>query len=68
MITDIRMPQYDGLELAKYLNKNHPHIKVIILSGYDDFSYAQSAIKFQVKDYFLKPVTSETLSNPRPKS
>lgn len=62
VITDIRMPQYDGLELAKYLNKNHPHIKVIILSGYDDFSYAQSAIKFQVKDYLLKPVTLETLS------
>ncbi len=62
VITDIRMPQYDGLELAKYLNKNHPHIKVIILSGYDDFSYAQSAIKFQVKDYLLKPVTLEALS------
>lgn len=62
VITDIRMPQFDGLKLAEYLNKNYPHIKVIILSGYDDFSYAQSAIKFQVKDYLLKPVTIETLS------
>lgn len=62
VITDIRMPQYDGLELAEYLHKNFPHIKVIILSGYDDFTYAQTAIKFQVKDYLLKPVTVEALS------
>lgn len=62
VITDIRMPQFDGLELAHYLYKNHPHIKVVILSGYNDFSYAQSAIKFQVKDYLLKPVTLEALS------
>lgn len=62
VITDIRMPQFDGLELAQFLHKNYPHIKVIILSGYDDFSYAQSAIKFQVKDYLLKPVTIEALS------
>lgn len=63
VLTDIRMPQYDGLELAEYLHKNFPHIKVIILSGYDDFSYAQTAIKFQVKDYLLKPVTVEALSH-----
>lgn len=62
VITDIRMPQFDGLELAEYINKNYPHINVIILSGYNDFSYAQSAIKFQVKDYLLKPVSKETLS------
>ncbi len=62
VITDIRMPQFDGLELAEYLNKNYPHTKVIILSGYNDFSYAQSAIRFQVKDYLLKPVTIEALS------
>lgn len=62
VITDIRMPQYSGIELAEYLHKNYPHIKIIILSGYDDFSYAQSAIKFQVKDYLLKPVTIEALS------
>ena len=62
VITDIRMPQYDGLALAQYLNKNYPRVKVIILSGYDDFSYAQSAIQYQVKDYLLKPVTVEELS------
>ena len=62
VITDIRMPQFDGLKLAEFLEKNYPHIKVVILSGYDDFSYAQSAIKFRVKDYLLKPVTIEALS------
>ena len=62
VITDIRMPQFDGLKLAEYINKNYPHINVIILSGYNDFSYAQSAIKFRVKDYLLKPVTTEVLS------
>lgn len=62
VITDIRMPQYDGLELARHLIQNHPQVKTIILSGYDDFSYAQSAIQFQVKDYLLKPVTVEALS------
>ena len=38
VITDIRMPQYDGIELAEYFYKNHPHIKVFNCSGYDDFS------------------------------
>lgn len=62
VITDIRMPQCDGLELTEYLYKNHPGVKIVILSGYDDFKYAQAAIKFSVKDYLLKPVTPEALS------
>lgn len=62
VITDIRMPQSDGLELARFLQKNHPGTKTIILSGYSDFSYAQSAIRYGVIDYLLKPVTLEALS------
>lgn len=62
VITDIIMPECDGLELAEYLYKNHPGVKIVILSGYNDFSYAQTAIKFSVKDYLLKPVTPEALS------
>lgn len=61
VITDIRMPQCDGLELVKYLYNNFPAIKVIVLSGYDDFSYAQTALHYAVKDYLLKPVDSDTL-------
>lgn len=62
IITDIRMPQTDGLELAQYIQKNHPGTRTIILSGYSDFSYAQSALRYGVKDYLLKPVTLESLS------
>lgn len=62
VITDIRMPGCGGLELAQYLHKNYPHVKTIIISGYNDFSYAQTAIKYNVKDYLLKPVTLEALS------
>ena len=61
VITDIRMPQYDGIKLARYIHKNHPTIKTIILTGYSDFSYAQAAIKYGVKDYLLKPITPEAL-------
>ena len=61
IITDIRMPQCDGIELASYLKKNHPSVKVIIISGYNDFSYAQSAIRYGVVDYLLKPVTAKSL-------
>ena len=62
VITDIRMPQYDGIKLAAYLYKNHPHTQIIILSGFNDFSYAQSAIHYAVQEYLLKPVTAEMLS------
>ena len=61
VITDIRMPLCDGLEVAKYLYHNHPGKKIIILSGYDDFRYAQQAIQYSVEDYLLKPVTQDIL-------
>lgn len=62
IITDIRMPLCDGIELTRYLQKNYPSMNTVILSGYNDFSYAQSAIRYGVKDYLLKPVTIERLS------
>lgn len=62
VITDIRMPQLDGLQLAQHIQKNHPGTRTIILSGYSDFSYAQSALRYGVLDYLLKPVTLEALS------
>ncbi|HHX12421.1 MAG TPA: response regulator [Clostridiales bacterium] len=62
VITDIRMPQYNGIELARYINKCHPTIKTIVLTGYSDFRYAQSALKYGVKDYLLKPITPEALN------
>lgn len=61
VLTDIRMPQCDGLELVKYLHDNYPKTKVIVLSGYDDFTYAQTALRYSVRDYLLKPISSEAL-------
>ena len=62
VLTDVRMPLCDGLEVVKYLYHNHPDTKAIILSGYEDFHYAQTAIQYSVEDYLLKPIAPETLS------
>ena len=62
VITDIRMPIMDGLELVKNIYFAYPSIKVIILSGFHEFEFARQAIKYAVNDYLLKPVTTEQLS------
>ncbi len=56
LITDIRMPFVDGLDLAKEARTLHPNIVIIISSGYQDFSYAKTAISLGVKEYLLKPI------------
>lgn len=61
LITDIRMPFMDGLELSRLVKKEMPKIKIIILSGYDEFEYAKEAISIGVTDYLLKPMTGEKL-------
>lgn len=58
IITDIKMPGLDGIGLAKYIHENHPEIKTIILTGYADFSYAQSSIRYGVTDFVLKPTSN----------
>ena len=63
VITDIAMPYMDGLELSKYLYENFPETIVVILSGYDNFSYAKLAIRYKVSDYILKPVTARELKD-----
>lgn len=63
VITDIQMPEVDGLSLAKYLHENFPDIAVIIISGFNDFEYARKAIKYQVTDYLLKPLVDQTLTD-----
>lgn len=57
LITDIKMPFMDGLTLCKLVKKELPDIKIVILSGYDDFNYAKQAINIGVEDYLLKPIT-----------
>lgn len=63
LVTDIRMPVMDGLELIKNLSFSHPEVKVIIVSGYTDFEYAHRAIKYQVTDFLLKPVSDKDIAN-----
>lgn len=62
LITDIKMPQMDGIEFARHLHTLHPSIKTIILSGYNDFTFAQQALRYGVKDFLLKPISLENLS------
>ena len=61
LITDIRMPFMDGLELCKLVKKELPNIKIVILSGYDEFDYAKEAIRLGVTEYLLKPISSGKL-------
>lgn len=61
VITDIRMPFMDGLELSRMLREAMPHVKIIILSGYGEFEYAKEAIAIGVQEYLLKPINSGEL-------
>jgi two-component system response regulator YesN len=61
LITDIKMPFMDGLALIELVRKELPKTKIVIISGYDDFSYAQQAISMGVEQYLLKPIVKEKM-------
>ena len=61
VLTDICMPFVDGLELAGAIAEEHPGTKTILLTGYDEFEYAQEAVKLKVSDFLLKPITPDEL-------
>ncbi|KAB8145586.1 response regulator [Chloroflexia bacterium SDU3-3] len=61
VITDIRMPFMDGLQLSRQLREILPNTKIIILSGHDEFKYAQEAIQIGVTEYLLKPLSAQHL-------
>ena len=61
LITDIKMPFMDGLQLASAIKKTQSWIKIIILSGHDEFDYAKKAISIGIEDYLLKPFTAEDI-------
>ncbi|MGZ4160707.1 MAG: response regulator, partial [Neobacillus sp.] len=61
VLTDMRMPIMDGIELAKLCHQQFPNVKVIVLSGYSDFEYVRGSLKEGVKDYLLKPVAPDEL-------
>ncbi len=61
LVTDIRMPGFSGLEVAKYLKEQGMDTKVIIITGYQEFQYAQQAVKLGVFDFIVKPIRDEEL-------
>jgi two-component system response regulator YesN len=61
VITDIRMPFMDGLTLSRIIRKTLPWIKIIILSGHDEFEYARESVSLGVEEYLLKPVSSSEM-------
>ena len=61
LLTDVKMPFMDGLELSRAVKKALPRTRIIVFSGYNEFDYAKEAIKIGISDYLLKPVTSASL-------
>ncbi len=62
VMTDIKMPYMDGLELSRRLKEQYPTVKIIIFSGFDEFEYAKEAIRLEAEEYILKPIDAEELS------
>ncbi|SEC42359.1 response regulator [Paenibacillus sp. GP183] len=62
VLTDMRMPGLDGVELLKELNERFPALKIIVMSGYDDFVYLQQAIRSRAVEYLLKPIDPDELN------
>lgn len=61
IITDIEMPLMNGLELSKIVRERYPLIKIVLLTGFDEFKYAQQAVNLNVIEYILKPISAESL-------
>lgn len=62
VMTDIKMPYMDGLELSRRLKERYPSIRIIIFSGFDEFEYAKEAVHLEVEEYMLKPINSDELT------
>ena len=63
LLTDIRMPFISGIELARQVREVRPATNIAFLSGYDDFEYAQQAIRYNIISYMLKPLTVKGLGD-----
>ena len=61
VMTDIKMPYMDGMELSRNLRKLYPNIRIIIFSGFDEFEYAKEAIRLEAEEYILKPIDADEL-------
>ena len=62
VMTDIRMPGCDGMELIRQAKEANPDVMFIVVSGYRQFEYARTALKYGVEDYLLKPVKADELT------
>ena len=65
LLTDIRMPFISGIELARQVREVRPATQIAFLSGYDDFTYAQQAIQYNIISYLLKPIPMAELTAER---
>ena len=63
VMTDIKMPYMDGLELSRKLKEQYPNIRIIIFSGFDEFEYAKEAIRLEAEEYILKPIDAGELKD-----
>ncbi|MFD0680398.1 MULTISPECIES: response regulator transcription factor [unclassified Paenibacillus] len=61
LFTDIRMPKMDGLELCRQVAELDPDIHIVVVSGYNDFEYAQKCVSYGVKEYILKPINKKAV-------
>lgn len=62
VLTDIKMPYMDGLELSRRLNREYPNIYIMLCTGFDEFEYAKETVHLEIKEYMLKPVNATELS------
>ncbi|MBB3112656.1 two-component system response regulator YesN [Paenibacillus phyllosphaerae] len=62
VLTDISMPFMDGLALSEWIRREYPNTRIVLLSGFDEFEYAQRAIKLEVEEYVLKPFDGEQIT------
>ena len=56
------MPYMNGLELARYMKQENPGVRILILTGFDEFEYAKEAVHLEIDEYILKPVNADELS------
>ena len=62
VMTDVKMPYMDGLELSDRIKTEYPATKILLFTGFDEFEYAREAVHLEVEEYILKPVNSQELS------